>query len=68
MVQNILRREEVERVTGLPRSSLYERIKKGDFPKPIKLSAKSVGWLETEVAAWQKSRIASRDGGAHDAS
>jgi len=62
MVQNILRRDEVERVTGLPRSSLYEKVAKGDFPKPIKLSARSVGWLESEIIDWQRARIGARDG------
>jgi prophage regulatory protein len=57
MVQNILRRDEVERATGLPRSSLYAKIAKGEFPKSIKLGARSVGWLERDVAAWQKQRI-----------
>jgi len=63
-MQNILRRDAVEKATGLPRSTIYEKMAKGEFPKPIKLSAKSVGWLETEIAAWQKSRIEKRDGEA----
>lgn len=57
MVQNILRREDVERATGLPRSTIYEKMAKGEFPKSIKIGARSVGWLESEIAAWQKSRI-----------
>ncbi len=61
MVQTILRRAEVERATGLRRSSLYEQIAAGKFPKPVKLSEKSVGWIEAEIIAWQKSRIADRD-------
>ncbi|MER9763118.1 AlpA family phage regulatory protein [Mesorhizobium sp. M0138] len=57
MVQNILRREDVERATGLPRSSLYAAISAGTFPKPIKLGARAVGWLEDDIAKWQKQRI-----------
>ncbi|RWN59618.1 AlpA family transcriptional regulator [Mesorhizobium sp.] len=57
MVQNILRRDEVERATGLPRSTIYDKIAKGEFPKPIKLGTRSVGWLERDIAAWQKQRI-----------
>lgn len=60
-MQNVLRRNDVEKATGLPRSTIYEKIKKGEFPKPIKLSAKSVGWLESEIIAWQKARIQQRD-------
>ncbi len=63
-MQTILRRGAVEKATGLPRSTIYEKMAKGEFPKPIKLSAKSVGWIESEIAAWQKSRIEKRDGEA----
>jgi prophage regulatory protein len=61
MVQTILRRPEVERATGLPRSTIYEMMADGRFPKPVSLGARSVGWLENEVTAWQKARISSRD-------
>jgi len=63
-MQNILRRADVERATGLPRSTIYDKIKKNEFPKPIPLSARSVGWLESEIIAWQKLRIQKRDGEA----
>lgn len=61
-IQVILRREEVQRLTGLPRSTIYARIQQGTFPKPIKISEKSVGWLENEIAEWQQARIKVRDG------
>jgi prophage regulatory protein len=60
-MHNVLRRNEVEKATGLPRSTIYEKMAKGEFPKPIKLSAKSVGWLENEIIDWQKARIQQRD-------
>lgn len=62
MVNTVLRREEVERATGLPRSTIYEMMARGAFPKPIKLGARAVGWLETEIVAWQRTRVAERDG------
>jgi prophage regulatory protein len=63
MVQDILRAPKVRGVTGWSNSTLYEKISKGLFPKPIKLDpdGRAVGWLESEVAAWQKARIAARD-------
>lgn len=57
-MQTILRRNDVERLTGLPRSTIYDRISKGTFPRPIKLSERSVGWLEDEIKQWQAERIA----------
>jgi len=61
MVDTILRRAEVERATGLRTSSLYERIKAGTFPRPIKINTRSVGWLASEVADWQRARKEERD-------
>lgn len=52
----ILRRPEVTARTGLPTSSLYGLMARDQFPKPIKLSAKAVGWRSSAVEAWVKSR------------
>jgi len=48
----VLRRRQVEARTGLPRSSIYALITEGRFPAPIRLGARSVGWLEHEIDAW----------------
>lgn len=48
----ILRRKQVEARTGLARSTIYKKISEGDFPRPIRLGCKSVGWLEADVDAW----------------
>jgi prophage regulatory protein len=56
--EKIARRKKVEARTGLSRSSIYAGIKAGTFPKPIQLGAQSVGWLETEIDAWLRERIA----------
>jgi prophage regulatory protein len=57
MNDKILRRPEVEERTGLSRSSLYEAIKKGLFPKPLKLTERSVGWAESVINQWIEARI-----------
>lgn len=60
----ILRRPEVEARTGLGRSSIYAAVAAGTFPAPVKLSARSVGWLESEIAIWLSSRVAASRGAA----
>jgi prophage regulatory protein len=60
-LERILRRAQVEETTGLPPSTIYDKISKGTFPRPIKLGKRSVGWIEAEIVAWQKARIAERD-------
>ncbi len=52
MTHRILRRPEVEKLTGIPRSTLYAKIAVGDFPAPIKIGQRAVGWLEIEVHKW----------------
>ena len=32
----------------------------GKFPKPVKLGARAVGWVESEVTTWLESRKALR--------
>ena len=58
MLQKFLRRPAVTEVTGLPRSSIYDAIAAGTFPKPFPLGEKAVGWLEAEIIEWQQKRIA----------
>jgi prophage regulatory protein len=57
----ILRRPQVERKTGLSRSAIYQKVHKGNFPKPINLGERSVGWIESEINAWLCECAANRD-------
>lgn len=54
----VLRRRAVETITGLSRSTIYARMGAGTFPSPIRLGARSVGWLVEEIEAWVEARIA----------
>lgn len=65
MVPRILRRQLVESQTGLSRSKIYDLITRDEFPRPIKIGARAVGWVEADVVAWINSRIdaAKREGG-----
>jgi prophage regulatory protein len=60
VASTILRRREVERLTGLARSTIYEYIKSGTFPCPVKLGARAVGWRYADVLDWINSREATR--------
>jgi len=54
-----IRRPKVEEKTGYHRTAIYEKIGKGEFPKPYPLSntGRAVAWLESEVDAWIAARI-----------
>ena len=57
----IIRFATVQRKTGLGPSSIYNLIGAGEFPKPIPLSTRRVGWLLSEIDAWVAHRIARRE-------
>ena len=56
MTKQVYRRPDVERITGLSRSTLYAMMAEGTFPKPVKLGKRAVGWREADISAWLDSR------------
>lgn len=56
MSNRILRRPDVEILTGLSRSTLYAMMAEGTFPKPVKLGKRAVGWREVDLSTWLESR------------
>lgn len=47
-----IRLPEIERLTSLRPSAIYNRIQAGTFPAPRKLSSRCSVWLESEILAW----------------
>ena len=58
MADKHLRRGAVEELTGLSRSTIYALMSRGDFPRPVRLTAKAVAWSESAIADWLASRKA----------
>lgn len=76
MATTILRLPDVKKRTGLSRSAIYLLVKNGEFPAPVRLGARTVGWLDGEVTDWLEERIKksrrtaaaqARNGGADNA-
>lgn len=44
-------------------ATIYDRIKRGTFPRPVPIGARSVGWPENEVEAINAAHIAGADEG-----
>ncbi|MDL5596095.1 AlpA family transcriptional regulator [Bacillus subtilis] len=61
VVLRIIRLREVVSSTGLARSTIYKLIGSCEFPRPVPLTGRCVGWIDSEVAAWIQSRIEARD-------
>lgn len=65
--ERLLRMDEVEARTGLRKSSLYAKIKRGEFPAPVRLTARSVAFPESRVDAWIEAMIRRADSSASPA-
>jgi len=57
-IVSLIRIYQVKQRTGLSRSTIYERIKLGRFPSPIRLGSRSVAWIESEVESWLWEQVA----------
>ncbi|MCS5771188.1 AlpA family phage regulatory protein [Klebsiella variicola subsp. variicola] len=56
--ERVIREAECRQLTGICRTTRYMMEKEGLFPARRKLGGRAVGWLLSEVAAWQLSRKA----------
>ena len=52
----ILRIQGVISVTGLSRTTVWRLERRGDFPRRLRLSENSCGWLAEEIDDWLLSR------------
>ena len=52
-----LKLPEVRIRTGKSRSSIYQGINDGTFPKPVRIGPRAVAWIEAEIEAHNQSCI-----------
>lgn len=52
MSKRILRLPNVLDRTGLSRSTVYQWVSEGRFPKPVSLGTRAVGWVESDIEEW----------------
>ncbi|GGX95858.1 AlpA family phage regulatory protein [Massilia dura] len=57
---SIMRLPELTAVFGKSRAAIYKAIRKREFPKQVKLSARGWGWIRCEIEAWVKAQMAAR--------
>jgi prophage regulatory protein len=62
VMQSVLRLPAVLAIVSLSRSTVYEKIKRGEFPRPFKLGERAIGWREGDIEAWLAARVASSNG------
>jgi prophage regulatory protein len=56
MQQRFIRFSELQKMVGLGRTKIYDKIKEGTFPRQIRLG-KAAAWVESEVQEWIREQI-----------
>ena len=56
MSAEIWRKPRVLATISMGNTWLYDAIAKGEFPAPVKLGARAVGWRRSDVEAWLADR------------
>ncbi|MBA4381646.1 MAG: AlpA family transcriptional regulator [Sideroxydans sp.] len=59
--QQFYRLPHLKQRLGVSGSSIWSWVKKGTFPKPIKLSENCTAWNASDIDAWVQSRITSSE-------
>ena len=57
VVMRLIRLKEVLNKTGLSKATLYRLISDGQFPTSIKIAYRAVGWEESLVDEWLRSKV-----------
>jgi len=58
--RRILRLDEVEAKSGFKRAHIYSLMRKGEFPKALRLGVRAVGWDSVEIDEWIAERTNNR--------
>lgn len=62
MSHTLIKMSEVMRRTSNCKSAIYKLIAQGRFPKPVKIGARAIAFIEGEVDEWINQRIAESRG------
>ena len=58
----VIKLNEVKKLTTLSTASIYRQIKDKSFPKQIKLGERSSAWFYEEIMQWLEDKRIERDG------
>ena len=59
--ERFLRIDAVIELTGLARSTIYDKTRLNQFPQPVDWGGNKKAWLESEVNKWMQERIEQRN-------
>lgn len=62
--RQMLRIADVCKLVSLSKTTIYDRLARGKFPRPVRFTRTLNLWVLSEVEAWVDEQIAARDGAA----
>jgi prophage regulatory protein len=62
MSHSLIRLSEVQRRTGYSKAWIYRLLRESRFPKSVKIGARAIAFVESEVDDWINQRIAESRG------
>jgi len=57
MEETFIRRKALEAKLGLSCSTIYAMMAANKFPRPIKIGRRAVGWRNSDIQAWVRSKV-----------
>ena len=60
MSDRLLRRRQVEEITGMSCSTIYRLMQDGAFPRPVRVGPAAVRWRQSDLTGWLESRPIAR--------
>lgn len=60
-MMRIIRTEDLTRLLGLSRATIFRNVKAGRFPALMKISQRAIGWRIDDVEAWIAARAAASE-------
>ena len=58
MKKSLIRLSEVLKRTGYSKAWVYARMSRGQFPQSVKIGARAIAFIESEIDDWIDQRIA----------
>ncbi|WP_417807102.1 helix-turn-helix transcriptional regulator [Thioclava sp.] len=65
MSEQLMKRRDVEELTGFSRTTIYRLMSEGTFPRPLKTSANSVRWRLSDLQSWMDTLSITSTPGVH---
>jgi prophage regulatory protein len=60
MAPRLIRLPEVITICSLSRTAIYDAMKAGKFPLPVKTTGRSSAWIQSEIETWIQERAEER--------